>query len=294
MPVLPLVTSDSYPKPAEVKRAYANPRYTGPMVNGSIRLFRLFGIDVFLHWSWFIVAAWMITRVAGEQFSSIYCPIALYVALFAIVTMHEFGHALACRSVGGQAKHIVLWPLGGVAFVNPPQRPGAVLWSIVAGPLVNVMLVPVTVLLYMGVGGQLSDLFVFPAPGGDLVVFCRFLLLMNAGLLIFNMMPIYPLDGGQTLMAILWFIVGRAAAMQIASILGLIAAAFVILLSVLFMDLWIMVMALFIGFQAWVGFQNGMRLARMDPRQYDDRYAEPAAHDDIEQRIQSEIDPWRR
>ena len=48
--------------------------------------------------------------------------------------LHEFGHALACRQVGGQADLIVLWPLGGVAYVNPPPRPGALLWSIAAGP----------------------------------------------------------------------------------------------------------------------------------------------------------------
>jgi Zn-dependent protease len=56
---------------------------------------------------------------------------------------HEFGHALACRQVGGQADLIVLWPLGGVAYVSPPPRPGALLWRIAAGPLVNVLLVPV-------------------------------------------------------------------------------------------------------------------------------------------------------
>ena len=64
-------------------------------------------------------------------------------ALFLIVLIHEFGHQLACRSVGGQTHDIVLWPLGGVAYVSPPQRPGAQLWSIAAGPLVNVVLIPV-------------------------------------------------------------------------------------------------------------------------------------------------------
>ena len=60
-----------------------------------------------------------------------------------IVLIHEFGHQLACRSVGGQTHDIVLWPLGGVAYVSPPQRPGAQLWSIAAGPLVNVILFPI-------------------------------------------------------------------------------------------------------------------------------------------------------
>ena len=60
--------------------------------------------------------------------------------------MHEFGHALACRQVGGQANRIVLWPLGGIAFVSPPPRAGAMLWSIAAGPLVNLLLAPILML----------------------------------------------------------------------------------------------------------------------------------------------------
>ena len=112
-----------------------------PTNQGSIRLFRLAGIDVFLHWSWFVVALYELQR-ANEYRSPVW-NVAEYLALFAIVTLHEFGHSLACRQVGGTADRIVLWPLGGVAYVDPPQRPGATLWSIAAGPLVNVALVPV-------------------------------------------------------------------------------------------------------------------------------------------------------
>ena len=72
---------------------------------------------------------------------------------------HEFGHALACRSVGGTADNIMLWPLGGVAYVNPPQRPGATLWSIAAGPLVNVALaLPLTVAWLRPPGVELAVL----------------------------------------------------------------------------------------------------------------------------------------
>src|ERR1700682_92882 len=109
---------------------------------GSIRLFRFSEIDVFLHWSWFLLAFYEINARKG-MYSSIGWNVAEYLALFLIVTLHEFGHSLACRQVGGQANQIVLWPLGGVAYVNPPQRPGATLWSIAAGPLVDVVLVPI-------------------------------------------------------------------------------------------------------------------------------------------------------
>src|ERR1017187_4970942 len=113
-----------------------------PTRQGSFRLFRLFGINVFLHWSWFVIAVIRL-QFHGLEYSSYIWYGLEYVTLFLIVLMHEFGHALACRSVGGQANQIVLWPLGGVAYVAPPPRPGAVLWSIVAGPLVNVVLAPV-------------------------------------------------------------------------------------------------------------------------------------------------------
>src|SRR5947209_17822591 len=114
---------------------------------GSIHLFRFAGVDLFLHWSWFLAAVYEIQSRAG-RYSSITWNVLEYLALFLIVLCHEFGHALACRQVGGNANRIVLWPLGGVAYVDPPPRPGATLWSIAAGPLVNVVLLPV---LYFGV-----------------------------------------------------------------------------------------------------------------------------------------------
>src|SRR5215471_2313398 len=113
-----------------------------PTRQGSVRLFSYSGITVFLYWSWFFIAVYMINR-RGGGYSSIGWNVLEYLALFFIVMLHEFGHALACRQVGGTANQIVLWPLGGVAFVSPPPRPGANLWSIAAGPLVNVVLVPI-------------------------------------------------------------------------------------------------------------------------------------------------------
>src|ERR1051325_1746938 len=118
---------------------------------GAMRLFQLGGITVYLHWSWLLVASYEIFY-AIDRYDSRLWNAAEYLTLFVIVLMHEFGHAFACRSVGGTADRIMLWPLGGVAYVQPPARPGALLWSIAAGPLVNVALVPLTVALLMTVG----------------------------------------------------------------------------------------------------------------------------------------------
>src|SRR5690606_17905960 len=134
-----------------------------------------------------------------DAFYGPYWHVLLYLSLFGIVLLHEFGHALACRSVGGMANHIVLWPLGGIAFVQPPQRPGAVLWSIAAGPLVNVVLMPLLLglMFVTGATGQASSMT-------DLQLYVMLLASINFALLVFNILPIYPLDGGQILQAILW------------------------------------------------------------------------------------------
>src|SRR5438270_13035642 len=116
------------------------------MGSAGIRLFRFAGIQVYLHFSWFLVAAYQV-QARLHLYSKPQWALFEYVGLFAMVLMHEFGHALACRSTGGIADRIVLWPLGGIAFVQPPRRPGAILWSLAAGPLVNLALVPVFALL---------------------------------------------------------------------------------------------------------------------------------------------------
>ncbi len=267
------------------------------MINGSFKLFRLFGIDVFLHWSWFLVAIFLIPRFGEGTFTGVgntpmMWSAALYLTLFAIVLVHEFGHALACRQVGGQARHIVLWPLGGVAFVQPPHRPGAHLWSIVAGPLVNVMLIPATVIAYYFVRGSLT--LPDPAAASYLEMFAFSVLVMNFGVLVFNMFPVYPLDGGQTLMALLWFVIGRVKAIKVVSAIGLGAAAIVLILSVFFNQIWYILMAGFVGLQAWNGYRLANALAKMDPKLYDERIANRAAKDDIEQKIAEGVDPWRR
>ena len=68
--------------------------------NGSVRLFRFAGIDLFLHWSWFLVAAYEING-RTRTYSSLTWNFLEYVSLFLIVMLHEYGHALACRQVGG-------------------------------------------------------------------------------------------------------------------------------------------------------------------------------------------------
>jgi Zn-dependent protease len=221
-------------------------------MQGAIRLFKFGGIQVYLHFSWFIVAAYEFTQRVGAYERPIWSALE-YLALFAIVLLHEFGHALACRQTGGIADRIVLWPLGGIAFVDPPRRPGAVLWSIAAGPLVNVVLFPILSILLVlmrarGLAEENPDLYRFVFMVG----------FINGWLLVFNLLPVYPLDGGQILRAVLWFPLVEIRSLQIASVIGLVgsivlAGVFLLLGMSIF---WTAVMVFFLLSRAIAGWQS--------------------------------------
>jgi Zn-dependent protease len=220
----------------------------------ALRLVRVNGIDVSLHWSWFLIAAY---EIAARQraYSSVVWNILEYLALFLIVLLHEFGHALACRQVGGTANQIVLWPLGGVAYVNPPQRPGAMLWSIAAGPLVNVALVPILLIVgrSMRAAGMAQAM-----PDAFLLV--RTIALINLGLLIFNMLPVFPLDGGQILRSLLWFALGRARSLMAAVIIGFLGVAGLGLLAIRSQSLWLGFIAAYILMYCLRGWRQAKAL----------------------------------
>lgn len=239
---------------------------------GTIRLFRFSGIDVFLHWSWFLVAIFEIQSRAG-RYSSVTWNILEYLALFLIVTLHEFGHALACRQVGGTVNRIVLWPLGGVAYVDPPPRPGATLWSIAAGPLVNVALAPVLAALYFfarssGWAESMPDVFRL----------INAVLWIDVGLLIFNVLPVYPLDGGQILRSLLWFVLGRARSLMAAAVIGFLGVAGFIFLAVRVGDSWLGIIAIYMAFNCWNGFKQAQALSRLAQLPRREGYSCPTCH----------------
>lgn len=234
-----------------------------PTRRGSFHLFKLFGINVYLHWSWFL-AVWYIIEVTKGLYSSVVWNVFECLSLFAIVLTHEFGHALACRSVGGQANQIVLWPFGGVAYVAPPQRPGAQLWSIAAGPLVNVALLPVfSAIFYLAYSHEWN----YIAP--DIYTFVQTIWSINLALLVFNMLPVYPLDGGQILRSLLWFAVGRARSLMFATVIGFFGVAGLAVLVIwVFVQLpqngiWLGAICVFIFLNCFQGFRHARELLRI-------------------------------
>lgn len=226
---------------------------------GTFRLFRAGGIEVFLHWSWFVVAAWDLSA-RREAYGHRAWHVAEYLAIFGIILLHEFGHALACRSVGGQADRIVLWPLGGVAFVRPPARPGALLWSIAAGPLVNVALAAILVPAWF----LLANPWDLDAPTTDAISWLTSLTIINLGLLAFNLLPIYPLDGGQILQSLLWFVVGRPWSLIVAGTIGVLAGLAAIPAALSFGAPFPAALAAFVAWIASGGVRQGLALRRFE------------------------------
>ena len=179
----------------------------------------------------------------------------LYLGLFVLVTMHEFGHALACRQVGGQAERIVLWPLGGIAFVSPPPRAGAMLWSIAAGPMVNLLLLPILTYAQHAAGraGWVNT-------NVDAYLVLLWLWRINLMLLLFNLLPIYPLDGGQIVRALLWFPLGQIRSLFIATGIGFVGGGALLLWAFSQQSIWIGIMAFFLLSQAAVGWRQAQYL----------------------------------
>ena len=160
--------------------------------------------------------------------------------LFGVILLHEFGHCIAARRVGGSAHDILLWPLGGLAFVNTPRRPWPTFVATAGGPLVNLIICALcgTALWIMhGSGGALpiNPLLVF---GGDAIVNDASFRMIDSSLayylwwidsvswtlFVFNMLPIFPMDAGRILQTALWPKLGYHRATDIACTVGLFGA----------------------------------------------------------------------
>lgn len=174
---------------------------------------KIFRITICLHWSI------LIPLVIGHLQLGEYAWVNL--ALFGIVLLHEFGHAAAARLCGMKCHAIVLFALGGMALIHGFHKRGTALNQLgiaLAGPLVNLLLAPPLVLL--AVWSQSAGV--------------AFVAVANILMLAFNLLPVFPLDGGRCLHAVLWMMLGKqrglVAAVRtsqaLAVALGFVAAAY--------------------------------------------------------------------
>ena len=173
--------------------------------SSGLRAGRLFGIDIWLHWILLAIIALKLIDILLEPGGHYGAPMVAFasfaLALLVTILLHEFGHAYAAYRQGGDTEKIILWPLGGLAVCNAPQHPGSQFWVAAGGPLVNLALG------LLAMGACLALGWNFLPFSSELVFWQRLvqnLFLWNFVLLIVNLLPCYPLDGGRILHSLLW------------------------------------------------------------------------------------------
>jgi len=208
----------------------------------ALTLFTLWGIRVRLHLVFilYLVFEALGTLIPDRPGIELVGP--LLVALFVLVLLHEFGHCLACRWVGGEADEIVMWPLGGLAMCRPPHDWRANLITTVGGPAVNAVIFPITTAVIWVLAGSPASAFFWPFSEGavsnanfefqeasglpSLLAYSIFAVhLANATLLLFNvLLPMYPMDGGRILHAVVWSRTDDATGRRVAATVGIVCA----------------------------------------------------------------------
>ena len=197
----------------------------------SWKLGQLAGIDIYLHWSFLIVPAWVALTSLAAGASLVWAVNAtlLILALFGCVLLHELGHAFMARRYGITTGDITLLPIGGLARLERmPRSPRQELAIAPAGPAVNVAIAG-ALLLGLMTGGAEPLLTLLPAGGS----FLENLVAVNLGMAVFNLLPAFPMDGGRVLRSLLamWVSYGRAT--RIAAAVGQVLAVGLAMLGLL-------------------------------------------------------------
>src|SRR5213592_2519301 len=181
----------------------------------SLPIFRIAGIQLRIHITFLLLIAWLAFGYYAQGGSAAAASRVIFVLLLLLcVVLHEFGHAFAAKAFGINTPDITLLPIGGVARLERmPEEPVQELIIAVAGPLVNVVIA-----LGLFVAGGSQALFnPSTVEGGGLIAQ---LLTINIILVLFNLLPAFPMDGGRVLRALLATRMSYARATQVAATVG--------------------------------------------------------------------------
>ena len=184
----------------------------------SFKIARIAGIEVRVHATFFLLLAWIGSGYGREGGAGAAIAGVLFTCLvFGCVLLHEFGHALAARRYGIRTPDITLLPIGGVARLERmPDNPVDEIVVAIAGPLVNVVIAAL-LWLYLGFSGGVPDVETIRHFGASLPLK---LLMVNVWLVLFNLIPAFPMDGGRILRALLAMRLEYARATHIAASIG--------------------------------------------------------------------------
>jgi Zn-dependent protease/CBS domain-containing protein len=222
-------------------------------MGGAFKIGRLSGIDVRVHWTFFLLLAFFAFigyQESGGLVGALTATITI-VALFFCVLLHEFGHSLVAQRLGIEIHSITLLPIGGVSNLESlPEKPADEVKITVAGPLVNVVLAPI----FFGVGLLLGAVPRLPADLftgiGSVGQFFFYLGYINVVLALFNLLPAFPMDGGRILRALLATRLGAVRATEISSAVGQLFAVAFFLIGLISGNFFLALIAVFIFFGA--------------------------------------------
>jgi Zn-dependent protease/predicted transcriptional regulator len=212
----------------------------------STRIGTFAGIGVYVHATFLILIAWVGLAYwqAEQSIAAALAGVGFILALFACVVLHEFGHALTAARFGIKTRDITLLPIGGLARLERmPDDPRQELWVALAGPAVNVAIAAL-LFVFLQATGDLR-LSAVDMAGGS---FLERLMIVNVFLVLFNMLPAFPMDGGRVLRALLAIRMEYMRATQIAATIGQGMALMFGLLG-LFTNPFLVFIALFV----WIG-----------------------------------------
>jgi len=209
---------------------------------GSVPLFTAFNIRVRAHASLIIICGLILLFGLGFG-SGVSDRVQFVTSLFAIILLHEFGHCFAARWTGGEANEILMTPLGGLAMVMARRKPWPQFATVAGGPLVNVLICLVCgAILYATAGiwplgpWQFGEAFAdrdMPSSGLlSFVWYVFWLYSISYFLLLFNLLPVFPLDGGQLLQSILWKPMGYYKSMILTLNIGLVGSVLMMMVGI--------------------------------------------------------------
>ena len=215
------------------------------------------GIDVYVHATFLLLIGWVGYSywLQHGTLAKVAEGIAFILALFLCVVLHEYGHALTARKYGIKTRDITLYPIGGVARLERlPDKPIEELWVALMGPAVNLLIAAILfAILYLS-GGSTSMTNLTLTSGS----FLARLMTVNISLVLFNLIPAFPMDGGRVLRALLAMRLEYVRATQIAANVGQ-GLAFLFGFIGLFNNPFL----LFIAFFVWIGASQEASMVQM-------------------------------
>ena len=240
------------------------------------KLGRYLGIDVFLHWTFFLAPLYLVYDlrwVENYSWPLVGMSLLLLIAVFTCVLLHEYGHALMARHYGVNTRDIIVTPIGGIARLERmPRKPLQELMITIAGPSVNLVISGILLVVLLASGNSLipeeglQNMFQFPV----------LLMWLNLFLFLFNLIPAFPMDGGRILRSSLGFFVDHQSATMVAGILGQILAAGFCLIGIFFGQFSLLLIGGFVFFAARVEIAASRQMLLEDAaRRVDFEYTLP-------------------